>query len=156
MKYLKNHQGMTLLEVIASLVLIGIILFAFFTLLLQSNKTTYKSNSITDSTYEAQREMEVFYNSASSACTFEDISSNYTLDTTQNIGYSTLGEIDKAYNFVPREEDGFEYNLTLQTFLDGSIYKKAIYVHLDVIENNNNSKATMENVFELGGSSCAP
>lgn len=151
MNYNKNQQGMTLIEVVASIILISIILFSFLTLLLQSNKATHKSNGIMDSTYMAQIEMENLYNRSSNACTFRDIASGYSLAPTEQISYSSLPNIDKTHHFFPREDNDYKFYLTIETFLIGTIYENAIYVHLDVIEKKTNSKATMENVFELGG-----
>lgn len=60
--YDKNsEQGLTLIEVIASIVLIFIILLSFMSIFLQSNKTTVTSSDIVDATYLAQKEMENIY-----------------------------------------------------------------------------------------------
>ncbi|MEY9969741.1 prepilin-type N-terminal cleavage/methylation domain-containing protein [Lysinibacillus sp. RC46] len=57
-----SQGGFTLIEVIASLVIITIILLSFFGLLIQSNKTGKSSEQIIDATYLAQKEMEKMYN----------------------------------------------------------------------------------------------
>lgn len=60
---LKNKQsGFTLVEVIASIVIITIILVSFFTFFINTAKTTKTSNDIFDATYYAQKEMEKLYN----------------------------------------------------------------------------------------------
>lgn len=151
MGILKDERGISLVEVVASIILIGIILFSFFTLLLQSNKTTHKSNGIMDSTYAAQIEMEDLYTSSTTACTFEDITSRYTLLSTENTKYSNLQNVDKIYHFFPREDNEYHYYLAIETFFEGTTYENAIYIHLDAIDKRTNSKATMESVFELGG-----
>lgn len=51
---------MTLIEVVAALLIIGIVLISFFGLLVQSNKTTHKSNDIMDATYAAQKKWRRF------------------------------------------------------------------------------------------------
>ena len=56
-----NEKGVTLVEVIASLVLLTILLISFFTLFVQSSKTTKSSAQIVDATYLAQTEMEEIY-----------------------------------------------------------------------------------------------
>ncbi len=58
---LKNENGFSLLEMVASLILITIILLSFFGLFVQSNKTSKTSSTIVDSTYLAQNEMENVY-----------------------------------------------------------------------------------------------
>ncbi|KYG89112.1 hypothetical protein A0U40_13900 [[Bacillus] sp. KCTC 13219] len=153
-KHLNNHEGMTLVEVVAALVLIGIVLISFFGLLIQSNKTTHKSNDIMDATYVAQMEMENLYNASGSASSYEDLASFYELSEEPGTSYSSLQDEyspDETYTYLPREEGNFTYYLTLQTFAEGSTYENAVYVHLDVVENSSNSKATMENVYILGG-----
>lgn len=60
---LKNKQsGFTLVEVIASILIITIILISFFTFFINTAKTTKTSNDIFDATYYAQKEMEKIYN----------------------------------------------------------------------------------------------
>ena len=151
MKLLKEERGISLVEVIASIVLLSIILLSFFTLILQSNKATHKSNGIMNSTYMAQIEMENLYNYSSNACSYEDLALGYTLNPTEQISYTMLPGVDKTYVSELREGDEYNFYLTVETFLEGTIYNNAVYVHLDVIEKRTNSKATMENVWELGG-----
>ena len=59
--YVNQEQGLTLVEVIASIVLISIILLSFMGLFMQSNKTTATSGDIVNATYIAQKEMENIY-----------------------------------------------------------------------------------------------
>lgn len=142
---------MTLVEVVAALVLIGIVLISFFGLLIQSNKTTHKSNDIMDATYVAQVEMENLYNASGSARSYEDLASFYEPSEEPSTSYSSLEDINETFTYLPRKEGNFTYYLTLQTFAEGSTYENAVYVHLDVVKNSSNSKATMENVYILGG-----
>lgn len=67
----KNQSGFTLIEVIASLVIITIILISFFSFFLSNAKTTKTSNDIFDATYYAQKEMEHLYQ-LSQTRTFDD------------------------------------------------------------------------------------
>lgn len=57
----KQQSGFTLIEVIASIVIITIILLSFFPFFINTAKTTKTSNDIFDATYYAQREMETLY-----------------------------------------------------------------------------------------------
>ncbi len=78
---LVNSQGgFSLVEVIASLVIITIILLSFFGLLIQSNKTGKSAEQIIDATYLAQKEMEKMYNYFKSA-TIETWESNFPYAT---------------------------------------------------------------------------
>lgn len=56
-----NNLGFSLVEVVASIVIITLILLSFFGLLIQSNKTGKSSEQIIDATYLAQQEMEKMY-----------------------------------------------------------------------------------------------
>lgn len=56
-----NSKGLTLLEVVASILIIGIILLSFSSLLLQGAKTGKSSEEIVDYTYLAQTAMETIY-----------------------------------------------------------------------------------------------
>lgn len=149
-KYLKNNQGMSLIEVVAALLIIGIVLISFFGLLIQSNKTTHKSNDILDATYAAQVKMEEIYNASGGAVSYEDLAGGYTLDEENPSTTLTSLPTNQVYKYVPHEDDRFTYYLTLETFSADNTYKNAVYVHLEVVENSTNSKATMENVYILG------
>ena len=56
-----NEKGATLVEVIASFVILVILLVSFFTLFIQTKQTTKSSAQIVDATYLAQTEMEKIY-----------------------------------------------------------------------------------------------
>ncbi|MCS5500500.1 prepilin-type N-terminal cleavage/methylation domain-containing protein [Lysinibacillus sp. A4] len=150
-KHLKNNHGMTLIEVVAALLIIGIVLISFFGLLVQSNKTTHKSNDIMDATYAAQKKMEEIYNLSSGADSYDDLTGGYTLDEESTRTSLSSLPTNQVYKYLPHEEDRYTYYLTLETFPEDDTYKNAIYVHLKVIENSTNSTATMENVYILGG-----
>ncbi len=53
----RQERGLTLIEVIASILLISIILLSFMGMFLQSNKTTATSDDIVDATYLANKSM---------------------------------------------------------------------------------------------------
>lgn len=58
---LKNNKGFSLIEVIASVLIITIILLSFFSLLIQTKKTEVRSNETVVATYIAQAVMEEIY-----------------------------------------------------------------------------------------------
>lgn len=55
MRFLQQEQGISLVEVVASIVLITIILISFSGFFLQSKKIHVASESIVDATYVAQK-----------------------------------------------------------------------------------------------------
>lgn len=67
MKNVKNNtnltteHGISLIEIVASIFIIGVIFLSISGLLLQSKKTTVFSETIVDSTYIAQQSMEEVY-----------------------------------------------------------------------------------------------
>ncbi len=60
-KIVHNEKGVTLVEVVASFVILVILLISFYTLFIQTAKTTKSSEDIVDATYIAQTEMEKIY-----------------------------------------------------------------------------------------------
>lgn len=57
-----NHKGLTLVEVLASIVILSIIMISILMILAQTAKTNKTSEEIIDATYYAQAEMEYIYN----------------------------------------------------------------------------------------------
>lgn len=57
----KNENGLTLIEVLASIVLLMIIITIFLNVFIQSSQTNSISGDIVDATYLAQTEMERIY-----------------------------------------------------------------------------------------------
>ncbi len=61
MKSRLNESGISLVEVIASIVILSVILISIFTMLTQSGRTTKNNEDIVEATYLAQTEMEKLY-----------------------------------------------------------------------------------------------
>ena len=58
---LSSSKGLTLIEILGSIVILGIIAVSFITLFIQSARTNTISESILDTTYIAQKQIEEFY-----------------------------------------------------------------------------------------------
>lgn len=56
-----NERGLTLAEVLASIVILSILLFSALNIIIQTAKTNTVSEQIIDATYVAQTEMEHIY-----------------------------------------------------------------------------------------------
>src|SRR5699024_8937847 len=56
-----EEKGLTLVEVLASFVILSIVLVIFLSIFIQSAKTNQTSEEIVDATYIAQTEMELIY-----------------------------------------------------------------------------------------------
>lgn len=61
MKYIRNSKGISIVEVVASFVILAIILMSFMGILVQTKRTNASSETIQDATYVVQAEMEALY-----------------------------------------------------------------------------------------------
>lgn len=59
---LKEKEGMTLIEVLLSIVILSIVIVTFLTMFVQSARTNKYSEKMLNATYTAQTEMEKIYN----------------------------------------------------------------------------------------------
>src|SRR5690625_3631610 len=84
-----NEHGFTLIEVLASIVLLAIILTSFGMIFAQSLKTSNTSERIIDHTYIAQREMERIY----------ELSTKVSVE-------HRISEIKENNNYVQYSDDG--------------------------------------------------
>ena len=84
-----DESGMTLVEVLASIVILSIVITIVFMVFIQSAKTTRMSESVVDATYIGQSEMEKVY-TASTEGSMEDWKSQLTND---EAGYEIVGDI---------------------------------------------------------------
>src|SRR5699024_10249125 len=96
-----NENGLTLVEVLASVVLLTIIITIFLNVFIQSAKTNTTSEEVVDATYLAQTEMERIY-SKSLETTYSERENAF-----ENLGYSTLsGENEWAF-FGKELDEGY-------------------------------------------------
>jgi prepilin-type N-terminal cleavage/methylation domain-containing protein len=111
-----NEKGLTLIEVLASIVILSIIVISMLTMFVQSSRTTNVSKNIMEATYLAENEMEEMYNLISSTTptptttTFDSIkanmeSKNYSILNTCTDGDVCYEKNDNGYNvFVQLKE----------------------------------------------------
>lgn len=138
----RNENGITLVEVIASIVILTIILLSAFQLFIQSAKTTETSENIIDATYIAQREMEKFYSESSSAHLPTE------LNTEIFLGYVYLEEKDGF--FIYQNHSHSHYRLELQLKQNES-YPSLTRIILKVIDPNDGTvKSQMETTLDWG------
>lgn len=115
--YAKQEEGLTLVEVLASIVILTLVLFAFSSIYTHSWKATAHSKNIIDTTYIAQKEMEKLYR-LSKDRTYEE----------------TIMILTNSRDFIEVEEGVFENTTTYEgakvklSFYDveDSFLKKAI------------------------------
>ena len=161
---LHNERGISLIEVVVSILLIGLVLLSFFGLLLQSNKTTVSSDKIMDATYVAQQEMERFYVYSRSASSEKVLLDALGYDTAAVKKDPNLIEKSSEYivfnnntiyfsekNIYSRQDQDFTYTVTVKRYDNNSVYKNLLNILILVEGNFDNSSAEMESTYTLGG-----
>lgn len=111
-----NENGLTLIEVLASVVILTLIITTFLMMFLQSAKTNKASEKIIDSTYYAQVEMENIY-AISKEYSFDDRNepmSSLSYETIDSIIY-TKNTNDKFYE-VKLEETNDLVSLIVRVY----------------------------------------
>ncbi len=78
-KFFNNERGISLVEVVASLLLISIILISFFGLFIQSKKAGKTSEEIVDATYVAQETMEYMHSEVRKRSNLTELAINMIL-----------------------------------------------------------------------------
>lgn len=128
-----NEKGFTLVEVMASFVILAILLTAFFTFFIQTAKTGKSSENIVDATYIAQSEMEKAFAVSKKVTNREE--------AIKSLGYK---KEDSSSDFTKKDSKN-----TIKLKLKGNNSAPNLTnIIIEVYENNeNNLKAKMENVF---------
>lgn len=138
---LQNDEGLTLVEVIASIILISIILLSFMALFLQSNKTTVTSNDIVDATYVAQKEMEEIYTNRTEK-TIEDIIMKMNKQSPQYM---------KITQDTWKKELSNTVNIQLKMVADNDYSALQLTTIIIEVYENDVLKSRFENRYKIGG-----
>lgn len=133
-----DERGFTLVELLASFVLITLLLTTFLMMFAQAAKTNVASETIIDSTYTAQTEMEKIY-----------AVSKRPLDSTriaaiENLGYTKVGTDSIWLKFKKKSlNENEEINIRLE-----NKDEKMTRIIIEVYEGTKpNPSAKMENVL---------
>lgn len=138
-----NNKGLTLVEVLASIILISIILFTFFSFFIQSAKTGKSSEEVVDATYLAQVEMEKLYEISNKG----DFKSGIN-EIVNSLSYKQLApDSSKEYRYS-KSQDGFYLKLTFKEHT----YPGMSYLVIEVFEHEQDirPRAKMETILEWG------
>lgn len=138
-----NSKGLTLIEVLVSIILISIILFSFFSFFIQSAKTGKTSEEVVDATYLAQVEMEKIYEVSNKG----DFKSGIN-EIVNSLSYKQLApDSSKEYRYS-KSQDGFYLRLTFKEHT----YPGMSYLVIEVFEHENDirPRAKMETILEWG------
>lgn len=152
-----NEEGVSLIEVVASIVLLSIIILSVFYLLVQSSKTTVTSEEIVEATYIAQTEMEELFLSTSKT-KIQDISvgelSKLNLRNNLNLSdYSFLHSTGNQYTYKEvRPDDNISIILSIEKNTTHP-YENLTRVVIQVWQTKNGKnilRAQIENTIEWG------
>lgn len=139
-KILNVEKGLTLVEVLASTVLITLLLVSFFTLFAQGAKTNMTSENIMDSTYLAQKEMESII-----ALSKSPLGETPKSKMDKRYGTGILSSDNKWIKYeknIPNSNE--KYSVRIK---NSSSYMNNVIV--EVIEKENNIvRAKMENIVD--------
>ena len=142
-KIFSCQRGFSLIEVVASVVILTIILLSFFGLLIQSNKTGKSSEQIIDATLLAQREMEkmyVYFKSTSKASWAPSFP--YTKDVVNSAGNTTL--------FGPDPLSDAKNNEVIKLKVEELSPENAVRVTIEIFDSDAKIlKAKVENIFSF-------
>lgn len=155
MRLLKEEHGISLVEVVASIVLIAIILFSFFTLFLQTKKMNVQSETIQNATYVAQVEMEEIYlvsqkipiDNQTSIITLLNAKSFKHISTNKLAGCKATFDTPNEYEneiTLKKESPPFNIVVKISKLCD---YEKAGHVLIEVFDSSNTEKAFIENIY---------
>ena len=134
MKTVKNESGLTLIEVVASIVIITIILLSFSQLFIQSNKTAHYNN-----------EKLVLINLADGQ-----------LERAQALSFNSIGSLDTyltSVNEVKLNDEKYTIKIEKTNYKVGSTEKQSdsdySLIHLSVTASINNSKSVAEGYVKI-------
>ena len=149
-KILKQQKGMTLVEIVAGILIIGLLFISFFGIFISSKKTGIASEEIVDGTYIAQEAMEEIYISTKQM-PIDQIINNYSGEKTNLI--STYNPTNPQ-SFTITYEHVFA-NTKIEIYFQkinrpselpsiANLYNITI-----TVKENNIIKSTMENIFPV-------
>lgn len=147
-----DENGMSLVEVVASLLIISIILVSFFSLFVQSKKTNTSAEVTNDATYYAQTEMERIYGLSKnhpfspSTLAQELPKSSYSLIPNQLNPNCTSDHLSYKNQISFENPDVGNYKSVI-TFKELCDFKNSTVVTVEILDANDNKKAMLENVY---------
>ena len=144
-----SNKGFSLLEVIASMVIIAIILISFFSFFIQSKKVNVTSASIQDATYVAQITMEEIYLlTASPNAKSQLLLHGYSQSQNSPSCNASLpieqSQIKETY-VQTNQSQGFQIHRTI-AFLCSAEHLSKVLIEVNSTLNTT-KKATLENIY---------
>ncbi|MFP3324076.1 prepilin-type N-terminal cleavage/methylation domain-containing protein [Planococcus sp. SIMBA_160] len=145
-KFLSNKDGFTLVEVLASIVLLTLILTTFLMMFAMGAKTNVASEAIFDSTYEVQNELEKIIELSSRPA----VSEKRLFIIQEELGYNrqpNLLESGVDWGVLSKDVQQYKMNIYLE-----KTEARLIRVLVELVEEpNTHPKAQMETVLTWEG-----
>lgn len=141
-KKLMGENGFTLVEVLASVVLLTIIITIFLNVFIKSAETSKTSGEIIDATYMAQIEMEHIY--------LESLSTKYSdrVDAFQELEYDPPVDGGEWIIFEKETDEGYYLKVKLQRdILDENENMNRLIVAISHTLTAKRPQATMEGIL---------
>lgn len=138
----RNERGVTLVELLASIILITLILTTFITIYMQSARTLHTSDKIVDATYIAQTEMEKLYSVS--------VKTSYGMRESAivSLGYEKRSDAGDWILFQKPAADGWTFQVRLQKRPEK---ENMNHVIVEVLRNSDGGlEAKMENILHWG------
>ncbi|HLS06425.1 MAG TPA: prepilin-type N-terminal cleavage/methylation domain-containing protein [Bacillota bacterium] len=140
---LRNQQGLTLVEVLISIVIIALILLIILFVLLQIIRTNKTSQEIVSATYIAQTEMEELYAAS------EESDYDTWLDELANDDKEYVRDNDTDVITYQDESDPFTIKIKIsQVDAADDLPLKRVIIYVYDQENTDKLKAKMENLLD--------
>lgn len=138
---LKNQHGISLVETIAAVALLGLIFLSFYTLFVSSQKVSVASEDIVDSTMVAQQVMEELYHQSSQKSINETL--DYYVEEKNATSSINTNTYFIKYDY-PISNVSVEILFTKKTSTLTTLYNTQIFVY-----EGRQLKATLENIFNI-------
>lgn len=144
---MKNDEGFTLIEVVASIFIIALLLTSFMSLLLSAAKSTQVSKEIIDYTLIAQSEIESIYQVSRDSPKAQHL----TIFVDQ-LGYAVVSDQGNTIVYEKSTSQA-SINVTLSDYDDSELLNETLSelkVHA-ISHENPNKGSQIETVIEWGG-----
>lgn len=105
-KFLKNELGLTLAEVLVSIVLISIVMLLFLMIFMNFMNISNKSEGVISATYVAQKEMERMYE-------FSKMVPITKIEDSNDFDYTKI-ETDGEWTVYKKEEEHYDIRLKIK------------------------------------------
>ena len=145
LKQMNNQNGLTLVELLGSIVILSIIVVSFLGFFIQSARTTKVSGEIIDASYIAQQQAEEIYNYST------DQNIDQLISQLQSEGYSYHKSGDTEEFSIVIERYRVDLDLSPAKDSDGNLIKDLHTLLIKVFDSNNKQGAQIETKFFFDG-----